>query len=71
MLRVKEVAQRLNVHPATVYRWIEAGQLEAVRYGKAVVAGAKGRRGGGAIRIPNSAIAALVQSDAAPTEPAA
>jgi excisionase family DNA binding protein len=55
MLRVKEVADRLRVHPATVYRWINDGHLPAVRYGKPVVAGTA-RRGGGAIRVPEEAL---------------
>lgn len=55
MLRVKEVADRLGVHPATVYRWIEQGELEAVRYGKPCARGSKKR--GGAIRVPESALA--------------
>lgn len=56
MLRVKEVAKRLNVHPATVYRWIQEGRLEAVRYGKPQVVGTPAQRGGGAIRIPEAAL---------------
>lgn len=59
MLRVKEVATRLNVHPATVYRWIKEGHLEAVRYGKPQAVGAASRGPGGAIRIPESALAAF------------
>ena len=31
MLKVKEVAERLKVHPQTVYRWIYAGKLEVIR----------------------------------------
>lgn len=54
MLRVKEVAQRLNVHPATVYRWIKEGHLEAVRYGKVQPAGTTGR--GGSIRISEASL---------------
>ena len=57
MLRVKEVADRLRVHPATVYRWIADGRLPAVRYGKPVTAGAVIEGGGGSIRIPESALA--------------
>jgi excisionase family DNA binding protein len=59
MLRVKEVAARLNVHPATVYRWIKEGRLEAFRYGKPQVVGAPAQRGGGAIRIPESALSGI------------
>lgn len=50
MLRVKEVADRLGVHPATVYRWIWSGEMQHVRFGKVHTGGDKGR--GGAIRIP-------------------
>lgn len=57
MLRVKEVADRLRVHPATVYRWIKDGHLEAIRYGKAMPVGTTAR--GGAIRVPESSVAAL------------
>ncbi|WP_406730917.1 helix-turn-helix domain-containing protein [Streptomyces sp. NBC_01794] len=57
MLRVKEVATRLKVHPATVYRWIKEGHLEAVRYGKPQVVGAATGGPGGAIRVPESALA--------------
>ena len=31
MLTVKEVADRLKVHPITVYRWIAKGKLKALR----------------------------------------
>lgn len=60
MLRVKEVAKRLGVHPATVYRWIKDGHLEAVRYGKPQIVGATAPRRGGAIRIPETALTAFV-----------
>lgn len=33
MLTVKEVAKILKIHPITVYRWIERGELKAVRIG--------------------------------------
>lgn len=59
MLRVKEVATRLNVHPATVYRWIKEGHLEAVRYGRPQPIGAVANGPGGAIRIPEAALAAF------------
>lgn len=59
MLRVKEVATRLNVHPATVYRWIKEGHLQAVRYGKPQPIGAVANGSGGAIRIPEAALAAF------------
>ncbi|MFE7106607.1 helix-turn-helix domain-containing protein [Streptomyces sp. NPDC057575] len=56
MLRVKEVADRLRVHPATVYRWIADGHLPAVRYGKPIEPGVAIAGGGGSIRIPESAV---------------
>lgn len=55
MLCVKEAADRLKVHPGTIYRWIWAGQIQHVRYGKVHEAGSRGR--GGAIRIPEWEIA--------------
>ena len=57
MLRVKEVADRLRVHPATVYRWIAEGRLPAVRYGRPVTPGQSLKGGGGSIRIPEEALA--------------
>lgn len=57
MLRVKEVADHLNVHPATVYRWIADGRLPAVRYGKPIVPGTPIKGGGGSIRVPEDAVA--------------
>ncbi|MET9222358.1 helix-turn-helix domain-containing protein [Streptomyces sp. NPDC003300] len=57
VLRVKEVADRLRVHPATVYRWIADGRLPAVRYGKPIVPGTPIKGGGGSIRIPEDALA--------------
>ena len=57
MLCVKEVAARLEVHPATVYRWIKQGHLKAVRYGQLQPAGATGT--GGAIRIPEASVVAF------------
>jgi excisionase family DNA binding protein len=41
LLNAKQVAERLQVHVATVYRLAEAGRLEAMRLG----AGEKRRRG--------------------------
>lgn len=55
MLRVREAAERLDVHPATIYRWIDAGEMQHVRYGKLRAKGTKGR--GGAIRIPEWEVA--------------
>lgn len=65
MLRVKEVADLLGVHPATVYRWIEAGRLPGLRYGQPVVVGVVKPRGGGAIRVPEEAIVAFTASEPA------
>jgi excisionase family DNA binding protein len=36
LLAVGEVAARLHVGPATVRRWINAGELPAVRYGRTI-----------------------------------
>jgi excisionase family DNA binding protein len=41
LLNAKQVAERLQVHVATVYRLAESGRLEAMRLG----AGEKRRRG--------------------------
>ncbi|GCD37986.1 hypothetical protein OEIGOIKO_05796 [Streptomyces chrestomyceticus JCM 4735] len=53
MLSVREVAERLNVHPATVYRWIKVGYMKALRHGKPYEPNDE-QRPGGAIRIPES-----------------
>lgn len=37
MLTVKEVAKLLKIHPITVYRLIENGELEAIHIGKTKV----------------------------------
>jgi excisionase family DNA binding protein len=66
VLSVRQVATALGVHISTVYRWIEEGELEAVRYGKQRQQGAKKR--GGAIRIPESAVAERLRYGSA-TEP--
>ncbi|MGW4505725.1 helix-turn-helix domain-containing protein [Streptomyces sp. NPDC004436] len=67
MLRVKEVATRLNVHPATVYRWINEGRLKAVRYGQPMVAGPGAKGSGGAIRVPEAALVGFEPPDSAPS----
>ncbi|MEV8474856.1 helix-turn-helix domain-containing protein [Streptomyces sp. NPDC051173] len=59
MLRVKEVASRLDVHPATVYRWIKEGRLRSVRYGKPQVVGVEAEGAGGAIRVTETALTAF------------
>lgn len=64
MLRVKEVATRLKVHPATVYRWINEGRLQAVRYGQPLVAGPAAKGSGGAIRVPEAALVGFEPPDA-------
>lgn len=73
MLRVKEAAERLGVHPGTVYRWIWSGEMQHVRYGKVRTSRCKGR--GGAIRIPEREVAdreaRAKNLEAAPTQPAA
>jgi len=33
LLRIPQVAERLNVYRASVYRWIDEGRLPAVRLG--------------------------------------
>jgi excisionase family DNA binding protein len=52
MLRVKTVAEMFDVSVSTIYRAIARGLLEAVRVGT----------GKGAIRIPESALAAFRQA---------
>lgn len=63
MLRVKEVADRLRVHPATVYRWIAEGRLPALRYGKPIEPGTARLGGGGSIRVPEDAISGVEPAD--------
>lgn len=54
-LSVKEAATALDVHPSTIYRWVDEGELTSVRYGKARTEGSKQR--GGEIRIPEHVVA--------------
>ncbi|WP_211210139.1 helix-turn-helix transcriptional regulator [Actinopolyspora halophila] len=70
MLRVKAVAERLDVSVNTIYRAIESGELRALKIGT----------GKGTLRIPESALAAYedacqqaaheayVNGDASPVE---
>jgi excisionase family DNA binding protein len=58
-LSVKEAATALGLHPSTVYRWVDAGELEHVRYGKQPDKDSKKR--GGEIRIPEGVVAALLR----------
>lgn len=51
-LTVAEVAQLMRVSKMTVYRLVHAGELPAVRFGHSY-------------RVPESAVAALVQRPAA------
>jgi len=59
MLRVKEAAALVGVHPSTIYRWVAEGVLEHVRYGKPRPAGTTPQGRGGAIRIPEDALPAV------------
>ena len=36
MLTVNEVANKLRVTPRTIYRWIKAGKLDAIKLGGVV-----------------------------------
>lgn len=54
-LSVKEAAKALDVSPSTVYRWVDVGDLVAIRYGKSPVQGSKKR--GSEIRIPEYVVA--------------
>jgi len=69
LLTVKEVAAALRVSTPTVYRWVSDGEMEAIRYGKPLVAGSTKR--GGAIRIPRAEVDARLASTAAAVEPEA
>jgi excisionase family DNA binding protein len=50
LYRVKAVAEMLDVHPATVYRAVEAGRLAALRFGA----------GKGGLRISGEALLAYL-----------
>jgi excisionase family DNA binding protein len=48
--RVKDIAERFDVHRSTIYRAIESGQLDAIKIGAGT--------GKGALRVPESALLA-------------
>lgn len=50
-LTVAEVAEMLRVSRMTVYRWVHAGELPAVRFGRS-------------FRVPESAVAAFMENAA-------
>jgi excisionase family DNA binding protein len=67
LLTVREAAAALRVSKPTIYRWIATGELPAIRYGQPRPEG--DARRGGAIRIPESVVAALLaDSLIAPSE---
>ncbi|MGW6016034.1 helix-turn-helix domain-containing protein [Streptomyces sp. NPDC055210] len=62
LLTVGEAAVVLRVSKPTIYRWIDAGDLPAIRYGQARAKG--DTRRGGAIRIPETAVLAYLNPSA-------
>lgn len=64
MRSVREVAKLYRVSPATIYRWIHAGHLKAVRHGKPYIPGSD-TPDGGAIRIPESELEDVVSEEVA------
>jgi excisionase family DNA binding protein len=62
LLTVREAAATLRVSKPTIYRWIAAGELPAIRYGQPRPDGDVRR--GGAIRIPEAAVLAYLDFDA-------
>lgn len=52
LYRVRAVAEMFDVSVSTIYRAIELGQLEALRFG----------RGKGAVRIPATALDAFAEA---------
>lgn len=54
LLKIKEAAHLLGVHPATLRRWDKKGRLKAVRIG--------GRRGVGDRRYRSEDIRVLIRS---------
>jgi excisionase family DNA binding protein len=55
LLTIREVADMLRIHPATAYRMIDRGDLEAVSIGR----GPRPR-----LRIPSESVSALVSGKA-------
>lgn len=64
MRSVREVAKLYRVSPATIYRWIKAGHLKAVRHGKPYNPGTATPEGG-AIRIPESELEDVLHEEVA------
>jgi excisionase family DNA binding protein len=58
LLTVREAAMLLRISKPTVYRWIDNGDLPAIRYGQPRAEG--DTRRGGAIRIPEAAVLAYL-----------
>ena len=58
LLTVREAAVLLRISKPTVYRWIDNGDLPAIRYGQPRAEG--DTRRGGAIRIPEAAVLAYL-----------
>lgn len=58
-LSVKEAATALGLHPSTIYRWVDAGDLEHVRYGRQP--DKEGKTRGSEIRIPENVVADLLR----------
>lgn len=65
LLTVRETAVLLRISKPTVYRWIDNGDLPAIRYGQPRAEG--DARRGGAIRIPRDIVMALRNSFDQPT----
>jgi excisionase family DNA binding protein len=58
LLTVAETAKLLRVSKPTVYRWIDDGDLPAIRYGQPRADGDSRR--GGAIRVPKDVVMTLL-----------
>lgn len=59
VLTVKETAAALGISVPTAYRWVKEGTLPAIRWGRQWSRGQENR--GGAIRIPEAAVAAKLR----------